>query len=83
MLHHVPTTDLQDQLLREVRRVLRPGGVFAGSDSRSSLAFRLAHIADTMMLVNPDAFAGRLRMVGFSDVEIRTAKRAFRFRATA
>ena len=28
MLHHVHTPALQDQLLREVWRVLRPGGVF-------------------------------------------------------
>ena len=35
MLHHVPSSALQDRLLAEVHRVLRPGGVFAGSDSRS------------------------------------------------
>src|SRR5437762_8525189 len=30
MLHHVPTRALQDRLLAEAWRVLRPGGVFAG-----------------------------------------------------
>ena len=30
MLHHVPTPALQDRLLAEARRVLRPGAVFAG-----------------------------------------------------
>jgi 16S rRNA A1518/A1519 N6-dimethyltransferase RsmA/KsgA/DIM1 with predicted DNA glycosylase/AP lyase activity len=34
MLHHVPSPALQDRLLAEVCRVLKPGGVFAGSDSR-------------------------------------------------
>jgi SAM-dependent methyltransferase len=34
MLHHVPTIELQDRLIREARRVLWPGGIFAGSDSR-------------------------------------------------
>lgn len=83
MLHHVPTTELQDQLLREVRRVLQPGATFAGSDSRTSLVFRLAHVADTMVLVNPDTFAHRLEAAGFDGIEVQAAKGAFRFRATA
>ena len=48
MLHHVPSPELQDLLLREVRRVLRPGATFAGSDNRTSLVFRLARVADTI-----------------------------------
>ncbi|HEY2536046.1 MAG TPA: class I SAM-dependent methyltransferase, partial [Solirubrobacteraceae bacterium] len=31
MLHHVPSPELQDRLLGEVTRVLRPGGTFAGT----------------------------------------------------
>ena len=81
MLHHVPTIDLQDRLLREVRRVLQPGSVFAGSDSRSSLVFRLAHVADTMVLVDPNGFAERLAAAGFEAPEVQAAKSAFRFRA--
>lgn len=37
MLHHVPSAELQDRLISEVHRVLRPGGVFAGSDSTSTV----------------------------------------------
>lgn len=81
MLHHVPTPELQDRLLREVRRVLRPGAVFAGSDSRPSLVFRLAHLADTMVLVAPDTFAERLEAAGFDGVEVEAGKGAFRFRS--
>jgi ubiquinone/menaquinone biosynthesis C-methylase UbiE len=33
MLHHVPTAALQDEAFSEIARVLRPGGVFAGTDS--------------------------------------------------
>src|SRR3954468_12788831 len=39
MLHHMPSVAAQDRLFAEVARVLRPGGVFAGSDSRLSLRF--------------------------------------------
>jgi len=81
MLHHVPSLELQDRLLREVRRVVQPGGVFAGSDSRPSVVFRLAHLADTMVLVDPDHFASRLGAAGFEAPEVEVAKGAFRFRA--
>lgn len=81
MLHHVPSAELQDQLLREVRRVLAPAATFAGSDSRPNPAFRLAHLADTMVLVDPDTFAGRLEAAGFEHVQVDAGKGAFRFRA--
>lgn len=81
MLHHVPSVELQDQLLREVHRVLQPGAVFAGSDSTSTALFRLAHIRDTMVLVDPDTFPARLRAAGFADVTVEVGRRAFRFRA--
>lgn len=83
MLHHVPSVELQDSLLREVRRVLQPGAVFAGSDSRASAVFRLAHVADTMLLVDPDSLAPRLAVAGFDDIEVEVGKNAFRFRAVA
>lgn len=81
MLHHVPSVALQDRLLAEVLRVLQPGTSFAGSDSRTSLMFRLAHISDTMVVVDPDAFADRLAVAGFEQVHVDSAKHAFRFLA--
>lgn len=81
VLHHVPSVALQDRLLGEVRRVLAPGGTFAGSDSTPSLRFRLAHLGDTMVLVDPAGFAGRLERAGFVDAEVRVGRGAFRFRA--
>ena len=81
MLHHVPSVAMQDRLLGEVHRVLRPGGVLVGSDSTTGVVFRLAHLFDTMVLVDPDGFAARLEAVGFVDVRVQRAGRAFRFRA--
>ncbi len=81
MLHHVPSAELQDRLLAEAFRVLRPGGTFAGSDSTLSLRFRLVHLFDTMVVVPPTTFEQRLKRVGFVDVSVREGKGAFRFRA--
>ena len=81
MLHHVPSTALQDRLLAEVHRVLQPGGFFVGSDSLTSPFFRLVHVFDTLVPVDPESFAPRLEAAGFEDVWVDRAKRAFRFRA--
>ena len=81
MLHHVPSPSLQDQLLAEVHRVLRPGGVFVGSDSLSSRSFEIIHWFDTLVPVDPESFGGRLEATGFEDIRVSTAASAFRFRA--
>jgi SAM-dependent methyltransferase len=67
MLHHVPTEELQNRLLGEVARVLRPGGVFAGTDSLYSRSFRLLHLFDTMVVVDPGTFPKRLKAAGFDE----------------
>ncbi|WP_194835852.1 class I SAM-dependent methyltransferase [Nocardia sp. XZ_19_369] len=81
MLHHVPTSAQQDALFADALRVLRPGGVFAGSDGLDSRLFRLMHVGDTCVPVPPEHAADRLTRIGFTDVDIETGTTSFRFRA--
>jgi SAM-dependent methyltransferase len=81
VLHHVPSPALQDRLFAEAFRVLRPGGVFAGTDSLPNLRFRLIHLFDTMVTVDPATLPARLEAPGFGDVEVATIPRRVRFRA--
>lgn len=81
MLHHVPSPAVQDTLLREACRVLRPDGIFVGIDSTLSFPFRLIHIGDTMVVVDLDTFTQRLETAGFTDVTINKRPNRFRFRA--
>ena len=83
MLHHVPTADQQDQLLREVRRVLRPGGIFAGVDSLDTPEFRAMHEDDICNPVDPATFAGRLERAGFTSVAVDVNPYVMQFRAAA
>lgn len=81
MLHHVQSEALQDRLLQQIYRVLRPGGIFAGTDSLDSRSFRLLHCFDTCVVVPPHTFASRLRAAGFEEVSVDLNPYAFRFRA--
>ena len=81
MLHHVSTAALQDRLLSEARRVLRPGGVFAGFDGVGSFLFRLVHLGDTYNPVEPDTLGRRLEAAGFAGVAVEQSRTRFRFRA--
>ena len=81
MLHHVPSQQLQDQLFSEVRRVLRPGAVFAGTDSIPRIFLRLVHIGDTYVPIDSRTLRARLETAGFTNVEIEKGETRFRFRA--
>jgi SAM-dependent methyltransferase len=81
MLHHVPSPALQDRLLAEVARVLRPGGAFVGFDSTDGWRFRLNHLFDTGVPVDPEGLPDRLRAAGFDQARVHIVKGAFRFRA--
>lgn len=81
MLHHVPSAELQDKVLREVFRVLEPGSFFVGSDSLMNWVMKIIHIGDTLVPVDPETFAKRLEQAGFEVFEVQKESHVFRFRA--
>jgi len=82
MLHHVGSVELQNRVFREVVRLLRPGGIFAGVDSLKSRFMRLTHLFDTLVIVDPETLPERLTTAGFERVQVDLNPYAFRFRAT-
>jgi ubiquinone/menaquinone biosynthesis C-methylase UbiE len=81
MLHHVPSPELQNKVLAEVLRVLKPGGFFVGSDSLQNWFMRIVHIGDTLVPISPDTLGARLECAGFEVLEVLTNSQAFRFSA--
>ena len=80
MLHHVPTSALQNALLAGALRALRPGGTLIGSDSLPSDGLHHFHEGDTYNPVEPAAFLTRLQTIGFGEVTI-TVNYGLMFRA--
>lgn len=70
MLHHVQSMTAQDGLFAEVHRVLRPGGLFAGSDSIASDGLRDFHHHDVYTPIDPQRLGDRLDDAGFVDVSV-------------
>lgn len=64
MPHRLATAALQNQLLAELLRVLRPGGVLVGSDSLASDALHQFHEGDTYNPVDPAGLLVRLQTLG-------------------
>ena len=70
MLHHVPTAALQNKILAEAFRVLKPGGVLIASDSLPSNDLHHFHVEDTYNPIEPASALSRLQTVGFSKIII-------------
>lgn len=81
MFHHVPTVELQDRLLAEILRVLRPGGLLVASDSCASDDLAELHVDDIYNPVDPSTLVDRLTTIGFSDVDVDTNEFGWRCHA--
>jgi ubiquinone/menaquinone biosynthesis C-methylase UbiE len=70
MLHHMTSAADQDRLFGEVARVLQPGGIFVGVDSRDLEPIRQNHQGDTFTPVPPATLPARLVQAGLSEVGV-------------
>jgi SAM-dependent methyltransferase len=70
MLHHLPTQALQFATLCEAFRLLRPGGVFFGSDSLASQGLHEFHEGDVYNPIDPPRLLVFLQAAGFSHVTL-------------
>jgi SAM-dependent methyltransferase len=80
-LHHVASPELQNRLFHQVHRVLRPDGLFVGTDSAETTARWLLHEGDTYVPVDPSALAPRLHNAGFVEIVVEEVTDRFRFLA--
>lgn len=82
MLHHIPERALQDRAFSEVARVLAPGGTFAGTDSvGTGITFKLIHLGDTLLPLDPVELPARLEQAGLTDPVVERSNGSMRFRA--
>lgn len=73
VLHHVPSPGLQDRVLAEAVRILRPGGVFLGWDSLNVPEIVRYHEGDVFVPVDLETFPDRLRAAGFTVIRVEPA----------
>ena len=79
VLHHIDSADVQDQVLAELLRVLRPGGTLVGADGFDDEGTRQAHTDDVFVPLDPGGLAERLGVIGFRDVQVEYGEYDFRF----
>jgi ubiquinone/menaquinone biosynthesis C-methylase UbiE len=82
VLHHLPSSQLQDRAFAEVHRVLRKDGQFYVVDIQDSWLHRALHIKSTFVPIRPATLDARLARAGFAKSVLDFGSGAFRFHAT-
>jgi ubiquinone/menaquinone biosynthesis C-methylase UbiE len=81
MLHHLKSSELQDNAFRETCRVLKPGGVFLAFEIEDAWIHRLGHFRSTFTPISPAGAFARLTSAGFERATIDFRRGGFRIRA--
>lgn len=81
MLHHVPTSTLQNRVLAEALRVLKPGANLFCSDSLPSSDLHQFHVGDVYNPIDPASLVSRLQTIGFGAITL-SVDYGFTFRAS-
>jgi SAM-dependent methyltransferase len=81
VLHHVPSAQLQDDVLRELLRVLRPGGYLVAEDALDNEGIRQHHVGDVFVPLDPERLPERLAAAGFTDAGVDIGGYDLRFHA--
>lgn len=79
MLHHVPTPQLQDEVLASIHRLLRPGAALFAVDTRDVDFLRDAHEDDTFVPLDEHTLPDRLAAAGFTACDLEVGEYELRF----
>ena len=79
VLHHVPTSHVQNQIFEEILRVLQPGAALVASDAYDDEGTRLHHTDDLFVPLEPESLPRRLMDIGYTAVAVALAEYDFRF----
>ena len=81
MLHHLQSGELQKRAFAEIRRVLKPGGVFLAFEIQDGWLQRAIHRHSTFVPICPASIPALLSAAGFARVTVDIRFSGFRVRA--